>query len=79
MVKAFGLFDAIKLYGQVKIQPYGKLQASNYKGSFHLRKDTSDYYTFDQIFLRDQYNIHFPFEPKTILDAGANPFTPNTV
>jgi FkbM family methyltransferase len=72
MVKAFGLLDAIKLYGRVKIQPYGKLQASNYKGSFHLRKDTSDYYTFDQVFLRDQYNIHFPFEPTTILDAGAN-------
>lgn len=72
MVKAFGLIDAIKLYGRVKIQPYGKLQASNYKGSFHLRKDTSDYYTFDQVFLRDQYNIRFPFEPKTILDAGAN-------
>ena len=72
MVKAFGLMDAIQLYVRVKLKPYGKLKASNYKGYFYLRKDSSDYYTFDQVFLRDQYNIHFPFEPKTILDAGAN-------
>ena len=72
MVKAFGLLDAIKLYARVKIQPYGVLKANNYNGQFFLRENSSDYYTFDQVFLRDQYNIHFPFEPRTILDAGAN-------
>ncbi len=72
MVKAFGLVDAIKLYCRVKIKPYGELSASKYKGHFHLRPNTSDYYTFDQVFLRDQYNIQFPFELKNIIDAGAN-------
>ena len=72
MVKAFGFVDAIKLYVRVKIKPYGKLSSSKYKGSFNLRPNTSDYYTFDQVFLRDQYNIQFPFELKTIIDAGAN-------
>jgi FkbM family methyltransferase len=72
MVKAFGLADALKLYIQVKIKPYGELRAASYKNSFHLRPNTSDYYTFDQVFLRDQYNIKIAFSPKTIIDAGAN-------
>lgn len=72
MVKAFGFSDAIKLYLQVKIKPHGKLVASNYKAPFYLRPNTSDYYTFDQVFLRDQYNIQLPFTPSTIIDAGAN-------
>lgn len=72
MVKAFGLADAIKLYIQVKIKPHGSITAHKYKAPFHLRPNTSDYYTFDQVFLRDQYHINIPFSPKTIIDAGAN-------
>jgi len=72
MVKAFGLTDAIKLYVRVKLKPYGALYASKYKGPFYLRPNTTDYFTFDQVFLRDQYNIHFPFDLKNIIDAGAN-------
>ena len=72
MVKAFGLSDAVKLYARVKFKPHGMLRASAYRAPFYLRPDTSDYYTFDQVFLRDQYNIRFPFEPRTIVDAGAN-------
>lgn len=37
-----------------------------------LRNDTSDIPTFYQIFYRKDYNINFPFEPKTIVDLGAN-------
>jgi FkbM family methyltransferase len=72
MVKAFGLIDAIKLYIKVKIKPSGVLNTSKYKGPFYLRPHTTDYFTFDQVFLRNQYDIHFPFEIKNIIDAGAN-------
>lgn len=72
MVRAFGLSDALKMYVRVKVKPYGQINASEYRDSFHLRPFTSDYYTFDQVFLRDQYNIQFPFTPTTIIDAGAN-------
>jgi FkbM family methyltransferase len=72
MIKAFGLADGIKLYSQVKIKPSGWLKSSKYNTSFYLRPKTTDYYTFDQVFLRDQYNIDLPFVPKTIIDAGAN-------
>ncbi|TAF48394.1 MAG: FkbM family methyltransferase, partial [Sphingobacteriia bacterium] len=56
----------------VKWKPYGKLSVAKYGAPFFLRKGTSDYYTFDQVFLRDQYGIDFPFMPQTIVDAGAN-------
>ena len=72
MTKAFGLIDAIKLYIKVKLKPYGVLRASKYKGPFYLRPKTTDYFTFDQVFLRNQYNINFPFEVRNIIDAGAN-------
>lgn len=38
----------------------------------HLRKNTSDYSTFKQIFKDEDYNIDFDFTPKFIVDAGAN-------
>lgn len=72
MVRAFGWRDAIKLYLRVKIRPYGAIFINRYHTTFFLRKNTSDYYTFDQVFLRDQYNFSFPFDIKTIIDAGAN-------
>lgn len=72
MVRAFGLIDGIKLYAQVKIKPSGWLKSSRYKTAFYLRPSTTDYYTFDQVFLRDQYNFKLPFVPTTIIDAGAN-------
>lgn len=72
MIKAFGVIDGLKLYIQVKIKPSGWLSSTRYNTKFFLRPNTTDYYTFDQVFLRDQYNIKLPFVPKTIIDAGAN-------
>ncbi len=37
-----------------------------------LRKDTSDIPTFHHIFNAEEYDINLDFEPKTIIDAGAN-------
>ncbi|RYG31009.1 MAG: FkbM family methyltransferase, partial [Chitinophagaceae bacterium] len=33
---------------------------------------TSDLAIFEQVFLRGDYDISFPFTPRTIVDAGAN-------
>ena len=38
----------------------------------HLRKSTSDIPTFHEIFCYLQYDIHLEFQPKVIIDAGAN-------
>lgn len=38
----------------------------------HLRVRTTDPGTYSEILLHDEYAIDLPFEPQTILDAGAN-------
>jgi FkbM family methyltransferase len=72
LIKAFGSADGIKFYLQFKANPYGSFYSSRYGAHFHLRKNFSDRYTFNQVFVDDQYRIKFPFEPKTIIDGGAN-------
>lgn len=72
LIRAFGLKDGLKFYIHLLFKKYGTFYSSLYKARFHLRKNFSDKYTFTQVFLDDQYNISLPFEPKTILDGGAN-------
>ncbi|MGC1472777.1 MAG: FkbM family methyltransferase [Psychroserpens sp.] len=43
-----------------------------YKQSIYLRRHTSDYSTFKQIFVRNEYEVDFDFIPNVIVDAGAN-------
>ncbi|MBW0179122.1 FkbM family methyltransferase [Sediminibacterium sp.] len=72
LIKAFGLTDGLKFYIHLLFKKYGSFHSSLYGATFYLRKNFSDKYTFKQVFLDDQYNISLPFEPKTILDGGAN-------
>ena len=72
LVKAFGWADGLVTYVRVKYRPSRAFFLTKYDTSFHLRPGTSDYYTFDQVFIQNQYDIELPFAPKTILDAGAN-------
>ncbi|UPS91676.1 FkbM family methyltransferase [Bizionia sp. M204] len=43
-----------------------------YKQPIYLRRHTSDFATFKQIFDAKEYALDYPFKPKTIIDAGAN-------
>ncbi len=38
----------------------------------YLRATTSDFKLFNNIFIDEEYNIPLPFEPRTIIDGGAN-------
>lgn len=49
-----------------------KFNFENLTHPIHLRKGTSDIPTFHQIFTFRDYDIPLPFEPKNIIDAGAN-------
>jgi FkbM family methyltransferase len=60
------------MYTQIKTKRNTTLSSGRYGTTFHLRPDTSDLYTFDQVFIQDQYRLKYPFEPQTIIDAGAN-------
>ena len=70
--KAFGWLDGLRMYTQIKTGQSSKLSSGRYGTTFRLRPDSSDLYTFDQVFIQDQYRLNYPFEPQTIIDAGAN-------
>lgn len=56
----------------LKVKGSEKIKFENYAHPIYLRPKTSDVPTFHQIFTFKDYDIHFGFKPKTILDAGAN-------
>lgn len=70
--KAFGWLDGLLMYARIKTKSSAQLTSGRYGTTFHLRPHTSDLYTFDQVFIQDQYKLKYPFIPRTIVDAGAN-------
>ncbi|WP_417238826.1 FkbM family methyltransferase [Bizionia sp.] len=76
--KLEGIKALVKL--KMKLIPYMKFKDNNilsiyiphYKQPIYLRRNTSDYPTFKQIFDAKEYDIDYPFQPKYIIDAGAN-------
>lgn len=45
---------------------------SGYRNPIFLRNNTSDIPTFHQVISDEEYNIDFGFDPKVIVDCGAN-------
>lgn len=72
MVKSLGLLTAIKLYVQIKLKPHGKVSITGFAAPIYLRARTTDYVSFKQVFLNQQYHVSFPFEVENIIDAGSN-------
>ncbi len=69
--KHFKLRDAFAiLIGIINEKEIIKLPKLN--RTIYLRKNSKDLETFEEIFLTNLYNTQLPFEPKTIVDAGAN-------
>lgn len=62
---AYGVFEKITL---IAVKYYEK----QFSQKILLRRDTSDYRVFAEIFLFRDYNYNLPLSPKTIVDAGAN-------
>jgi FkbM family methyltransferase len=71
-IKTFGLLNGLKIGLQFFFKSTNKLQLPGISSPLLLRKNTSDYGTFKQVFIDGEYNIQYGFVPKTIIDAGAN-------
>ncbi len=69
-------FDKVKRFGYVslilKLKGSNPFRFENLTHPIRLRRGTSDIPTFHQIFTFKDYDIPLPFEPRTIIDAGAN-------
>jgi FkbM family methyltransferase len=49
-----------------------KVERNEIKAPFYLRLKTSDFPTFDQVFIKQEYDFSISNTPKVIVDAGAN-------
>ncbi|MEW7290481.1 FkbM family methyltransferase [Aquimarina sp. 2304DJ70-9] len=66
----FSFFDSIKISRALKKEKENIKLSNN--AHIHLRKNTKDHETFDEVFIDNIYNLPLPIQPKTIIDAGAN-------
>ena len=66
----FSFFDAFKIQNALR-KKKEKVNLSN-RNAFYFRKNSKDYETFEEIFLKNIYDIALPFIPNLIVDAGAN-------
>ncbi len=73
-IKEFGLFKGVQIFLMLKLQKKGTMTFS-LEGLLHpfkIRTQTSDAPIFRQVFLDREYDFKLGFEPKSIIDAGAN-------
>lgn len=67
----FGFIDSFLIYFQVKFKKK-VVSVIFHRQKIHFRKNTKDKETFLEIFQDQIYNTPYSFEPKNIVDAGAN-------
>ena len=64
--------EAISIYLKIKKSNYDSFRLKKLQHPFSMRKNPYDYATFEEVLLREDYNVDFGFEPRTIIDGGAN-------
>jgi len=72
LIKGFGVIEGLYFYAKLKFKRLGWFKSSTKKIQFFLRNNTTDARVFGQLFIHNQYDVPVNFEPKTILDLGAN-------
>ena len=71
-IREFGFFNGLRVAFQLAGSK-GKIKTKKIPYPLYLRpKNHEDRYSFYELFLQKQYNFKFDFEPKLIIDAGAN-------
>jgi len=70
--KQLGFFKAISFYRKVKSGNLSNLQTGNLAHSFGLRNNPFDYATFEEVILKEAYNIPLGYDPEYIIDGGGN-------
>jgi FkbM family methyltransferase len=68
-----GLKDAFSAYNSIRINKTGKIRLSFLKHPLRIRlNNIADSATFNEVLLRKEYLIPIDFQPKRIIDGGAN-------
>ena len=68
----FGVLKGPFLFLKLKIGSQKNISVPGFPYPVSLRKDSTDYETFYQVIVHDQYLFNYPTTVKNIIDAGAN-------
>jgi FkbM family methyltransferase len=71
-IKKLGFINAVRLYSHFKSKNSSPIKLPKIKHPLYFRGIVSDAVMFEQIFIDGQYDIKINFEPKVIIDLGAN-------
>jgi FkbM family methyltransferase len=72
MIRLLGWKDGISFYLKSKSGAMGEINAARWATSFRLRPSTTDFDTYEHVFVLKEYDIDLGFQPKLIIDGGAN-------
>ena len=72
LIREFGAVEGMQFYFRLKAKKLGWFKSSEKNLHFFLRNNGTDAGIFGQVFIDRQYQYPVNFEPKTIIDAGAN-------
>ncbi|MBL7702240.1 MAG: FkbM family methyltransferase [Ferruginibacter sp.] len=70
--KQLGFFKALTFYRKIKSGNPSNLTTENLTHPFGIRNNPFDYATFEEVILRESYNISLNSKPKYIIDGGGN-------
>lgn len=70
LIKNYGLLHALRIYLLLGRRNY--LRVPGITHHIHLRKNTSDIPTFNQVFITREYDFEPGCDPAVIIDGGAN-------
>ncbi len=71
-IHRFGIMKGPLLFFKIKCGNQKNIKVPGISLRFSLRKGTSDYNTFYQTIVHNQYFFNYPIKPKLIIDGGAN-------
>ena len=68
----FGIVKGALLYLKLKVAKSSSVKVPGIAHAIHMRKNTSDFDTFYQAIVHNQYKFNFGNNPQVIVDGGAN-------
>ena len=71
-IHRFGIMKGPLLFFKLKCGNQKNIKVPGISLRFSLRKGTSDYKTFYQAIVHNQYFFNYPIKPELIIDGGAN-------
>jgi len=72
MTRTLGFADGLSFWWKAKRKTFGEIRATRWNTSFRLRPNSTDYDTYEHVFVLKEYDFPIPFEPRLIVDGGAN-------